>query len=177
VAAIAGRRFDKPDGPPRFPRSNDALVRRRIRDVLERRRVQTLVASAACGADLAALEIAEQLRIRRVVFLPHDPETFRERSVVDRAPDWGSRYDRVIEALRAAGDLHVLNAPGSGDAAYRATSDALLSETLKLAATSHVPAIAIVVWDGESRGPDDFTDHFRQSAAIRELPIEEVGTL
>ena len=69
-----------------------------------------------------------------------------------------------------------MNIPGAGDAIYRATNDAIQSETLRLAAAGRLHAVAIVVWNGESRGPTDLTDHFRQMAAIRELPIEVVLT-
>lgn len=177
VAAIAGRRFDKPGATLRFPSANEWLVRERIRDVLERRGVRIMVSSAACGTDLIALEVARDLGIRCIVFLPHDADTFRERSVVDRAPAWGERYDRVIDALRPARDLHELSGLGTGDDIYRATNDAIQSEALRLAASSRLEAMAIVVWNGESRGPNDVTDHFRQMAAIRELPIEVVMTI
>ena len=66
---------------------------------------------------------------------------------------------------------------GTGDDIYRATNDAIQSEALRLAASSRLEAMAIVVWNGESRGPNDVTDHFRQMAAIRELPIEVVMTI
>jgi hypothetical protein len=179
VAAIAGRRFDRPGGPRRFPPSNESLVRVRLREVLTRHGVQIVISSAACGTDLIALETAAELGVRRIVFLPHDPEVFRERSVLDRAPAWGPRFDRVIETVRAAGDLHNLGLSGTGDALYRATNDAMLAETLKVVQTSGgtLDALAVIVWNGESRGPDDLTDHFRQMAQIRGLPIEVVDTL
>lgn len=136
-----------------------------------------MISSAACGTDLIALEVGAELGLRRIVFLPHDPDIFRERSVLDRAPTWGSRYDRAIESVRTAGHLHNLGLAGTGDVLYRATNDAMLAEALRLAEASRLEAVAIVVWNGESRGPEDLTDHFRQMARIRSIPIDEVSTL
>ena len=65
VIALAGRRIDAPDtDPPRFPLGNIPMVRQRLVDMLAAERADALVCSAACGADLIALEEAERLGIR-----------------------------------------------------------------------------------------------------------------
>jgi hypothetical protein len=62
VIALAGRRIDAPGAdPPRFPLERVSAVRRRLADLLVQEQATALVCSAACGADLAALEAAEQL--------------------------------------------------------------------------------------------------------------------
>src|SRR5689334_16384562 len=106
IIALAGRRIDTPDtDPPRFPLGGVPLVRRRLAELFRVERATALVCSAACGADLVALEEAERLGIRRRIVLPFPPERFRETSVVDRPGDWGSAFDRLVAAARAAGDL------------------------------------------------------------------------
>ena len=56
ILAFAGRRMDAAGAaPPRFPLTNVALVRRRIRALLEAHSATAIVSSAACGADLIAL--------------------------------------------------------------------------------------------------------------------------
>jgi hypothetical protein len=190
VVALAGRRVDAPDADtPRFPPENVGLVRERLGSFLEDRRATTLVCSAACGADLVALEAAEALGLRRRIVLPFDPERFRETSVVDRPGDWGPLYDRLIEAVTRAGDLMVLEDAAEGGTAYAAANERILDEALRLAGVSvgsgpkpsgHVPperALAVIVWDGRSRGNDDATEQFAASARRRGLTTEEIFTL
>lgn len=52
------------------------MVRQRLVDMLAAERADALVRSAACGADLIALEEAERLGIRRCVVLPFSPDQF-----------------------------------------------------------------------------------------------------
>ena len=85
IIALAGRRIDAADADTqRFPVENIELVRRRLRELFERERPEALVSSAACGADLIALDEAGALGIRRRVILPFDRRRFRETSVIDR---------------------------------------------------------------------------------------------
>jgi hypothetical protein len=121
--ALAGRRIDAADAEePRFPLASVVLVRERLRDLFVRRGASTLVCSAACGADLVALEAAEQLGLRRRVVLPFAAERFRETSVTDRPGDWGLLYDRAIEAVQRVGDLIVLEDVGEERDAYDAAN-------------------------------------------------------
>jgi hypothetical protein len=189
VVALAGRRVDPPEADtPRFPPENVGLVRERLRSLLEDRRAAGLVCSAACGADLVALEAAGSLGLRRRVVLPFGPERFRETSVVDRPGEWGPLYDRVIEAVTRAGDLVVLEDAGEGGAAYAAANERILDEALLLAGIAIAPdhevievvppetALAVMVWEGRSRGDDDATERFATSARQRGLTVEEVAT-
>ena len=132
VVALAGRRVDPPEADsPRFPPENIGLVRERLHSFLQDRRAAALVCSAACGADLVALEAAGVLGLRRRVVLPFSPGRFRETSVVDRPENWGPLYDRVIEAVTRAGDLVLLEDAGEGGAAYAAANERILDEALR----------------------------------------------
>src|SRR6202007_3063310 len=91
------------------------------------------VCSAACGADLIALEEAERLGLRRRIVLPFPAKRFRETSVTDRPGEWGALYDRLIGEAKAAGDLVVLSGTGDDDAAYAAANTTIVHEAEELA--------------------------------------------
>jgi hypothetical protein len=186
---LAGRRIDAPGtNPPRFPLAAVPLVRDRLRTLLLARDAGALVCSAACGADLVALEAAEALGLRRRIVLPFDPARFLATSVVDRPSDrpdgWGPVYDRLVEAARRAGDLVVLEGAGEGGSAYAAANERILDEALGLASAAGgaVPVaagmpLAVVVWEGRPRDAGDTTAGFAAAARRRGLSVEEVLTV
>jgi hypothetical protein len=134
VIALAGRRIDAPGAdPPRFPFGSLPSVRQRLADLLVEERATALICSAACGADLVALEAAEGLGIRRRIVLPFAPERFRTTSVTDRPGDSGPVYDRLIGAAETAGDLVVLHGDNGDDSAYAAANRAIIREAQRLA--------------------------------------------
>src|SRR5262245_11088780 len=159
VVALGGRRIDAAGSEaPRFPLQNVPLVRERIADALVAERAAVLVCSAACGADLVALEEAERLGLRRRIILPFPPERFRVTSVVDRPGDWGTMFYRLIAAAIATGDLVVLGDAGGGDddAAYARTNEAIIREARELAGEGGPHRmLAILVWEGCARAGTD----------------------
>jgi hypothetical protein len=179
VCALAGRRIDDlSTSTPRFPLANIGAVRETLRATLVERGATALVASAANGADLVALEVAESLGLRRRIILPFERARFRRTSVVDRPGDLGAVFDRVVDEAAGRGDLVTIASNAGGDeAAYLAASEAILREAVRLADERHEPAAAIVVWEGRSRGAGDLTDAFRADAAARGLAVIEVSTL
>src|SRR6266513_899405 len=109
VAALAGRRIDAPDTKePRFPLPMAPEVRKMLLALLRREKIRLLICSAACGADLIALDAALKLGIRCRVVLPFEPDKFRRTSVVDRPGDWGSLFDHALSVVESSGDLQVL---------------------------------------------------------------------
>jgi hypothetical protein len=176
VLALAGRRPDAQGTEVRrFPPENAAGVRSRLRGEMAAHHARALVCAPAAGADLLALEAAGELGVRRRVILPFSRARFRETSVVDRPGGFGPIYDRVLDAVEAAGDLVVLQVPGTDEAAYAAANEAILDEAARLAAPD--PPVAVVVWDGRSRGPDDATAAFADAARGRGMAILEILTL
>jgi hypothetical protein len=161
VIALAGRRIDAPDtDSPRFPLEHVPLVRRRIVDLLSEEHTEALVCSAACGADLIALEEAERLGLRRRIVLPFPPRRFRETSVTDRPGDWGPVFDRLVAAAEAAGDLVILSSTGDGDdAAYAAANQAIIREAEALARATldgtRFRLVVVIVWEGSTRAGTD----------------------
>lgn len=179
VFALAGRRIDDPSAKtPRFPLANLEAVRAELRTTLVEKGATALVASAANGADLLALDEAGALGLPRRIILPFERERFRRTSVVDRPGDFGGVFDRVLDEVAVLGDLVTIATDSADDeAAYLAASDLILREAVRLAAERHEPAAAIVVWEGQSRGADDLTGVFRADATARGLAVVEVLTL
>lgn len=175
VIALAGRRVDG-SGPnqPRFPQDEVPAVTERIRDYLQSQGIRALVCSAACGSDLLALRLAGELNIQRRVVIPFDPVRFRATSVADRGDSWGEIYDHILESLRA-GELVLLGLE-EGDEAYVRTNEEILKQATEVAGSDeHVKAV--IVWDGVSRGNDDFTAQFAELARRRGIPVDEISTL
>jgi hypothetical protein len=176
ITALAGRRIDAADAQDRrFPAENEAVVAQRIRDLLVGTASTGVVASAACGADILALECAREFGLNRRVVLAFSRERFRSTSVADRGEEWGRRFDAILAGLRRD-DIIELNLEGDEDAAYAATNARILDEAEKLAAGRRV--LAVVVWDGvASVDSADLTDAFRQLAIARKLETFSIPTL
>ena len=162
--ALSGRRIDAEHSKTsRFPLENVEFVRQALRDLFIESRADTLVSSAACGADLLALEEAGKLGMRRRIVLPFAPEQFLQSSVMDRPGDWRGAFERAI----AGSDVVVLE---SGS--YAGASQAILDEAAKLGDVT-----AVVVWDGKSRGNGDVTESFGVEAGRRGFPVIPISTL
>jgi hypothetical protein len=186
---MAGRRIDPTDAEPaRFPLANVGMVRERVATLFAALQPRALVCSAACGADLLALEAAQALGLRCRVVLPFEVARFRESSVIDRPGNWGPMFDRLIDAITADADLVVLHTPGGDEHAYAAANAAILGEALMLGEASRSggekttrsrsrAVLAVLVWDGCSRGADDLTATFGAAARARGIPIHEIATI
>jgi hypothetical protein len=178
IIALAGRRVDPADATEsRFPPDKVGVVKDRIRNIFECRQATTLVCSAACGADLLALEAAHELEIRGRIVLPFTREEFRRTSVVDRPGAWGESYDRALDDVQREGDLILLGYSEGDSAAYAATNRAILDEATTIARAADLPLIAVVVWDCKSRGTNDLTEQFQKDAQGRHFPVVEISTL
>lgn len=177
VTALAGRRIDAEGvGDRRFPAENEAAVARRIHDMLVGTASTGIVSSAACGADILALECAGTLGLRRRVVLPFPRQRFRSTSVVDRGEAWGARFDAILSKL-AKNDIVELNWEGNEDEAYAAANVRILDDASRIAEAESQRVLAAVVWNGVARGRADLTEAFRQLAADRAMEVVSVGTL
>jgi hypothetical protein len=177
VIAVAGRRIDATDSEARrFPLANVAVVERALDELFERLAATVLVGSAACGADLVALTVAGRRRMRRRVVLPFDAARFRATSVTDRPGDWGPVYDRVLAELAPTRDVVTLDARGEDSDAYVAANEAILGEAAALAPDA-TDVVAVLVWEGASRGRDDVTAAFGEAARTRGWRVEQVKTV
>jgi hypothetical protein len=173
VIIEAGRRVDAPDAQvPRFPPTKVSAVGRRIRRLLDEQNPQAVVCSAACGADLLLLQAAGEMHVEQVVLLPSKPEAFRKSSVTDRPGNWGELYDQVLKTAR----VEILRLP-EGQEGYLEVNRKLLDRGQQLARENGAAAEALVIWNGNSRGPDDVTAHFLQEAQSRNMTVLEISTV
>jgi len=173
IIVEAGRRVDAPDAKAvRFPKQNVPNVRKKIRQLLLRTKPVATVSSAACGADLLLLEVAGEMRIPHYILLPSNPDDFRVSSVTDRPGNWGELYSKALSTSR----VEVLKLP-EGQEGYLETNRKLLDRAQTLAKEKSTIVNALVVWNRESRGPDDVTAHFLEQAKLRNMPIVEIATL
>jgi hypothetical protein len=177
VLALAGRRIDAAGAEERrFPPTNEAMVAVRIRNMMVSAASQALVCSAASGADILALEGAMQLGLERRVVLPFSSQQFRATSVADRGEVWGLRFDAILQQLQSK-DILELNLQGGDNEAYTAVNAKIIEEAMGWASTTERRALAMVVWNGFSRGATDLTDGFRSIAVDRDLEVIPVPTL
>ena len=184
VIVMAGRRIDAADAREvRFPPSRIVDVTIEIHSMLRRLRREVVVTSAACGADLIALNVARSLGMRRRIVLPFAPEEFRATSVVDRPGDWRDIYDDMIASAVKAGDLVIANQTLDRADAFTMANRRLIEEAFALSGQPTSGRIqktrlsAAVVWEGQSRGPGDFTADFIELVKARGLTVEEIKTL
>ncbi|ESX22247.1 hypothetical protein X766_03940 [Mesorhizobium sp. LSJC255A00] len=178
VAALAGRRVDADDAAvERFPLRNVDAVAKEIRSLLLREDVGILVCAAASGADLIALRASISDGRRCRVVLPFDTGTFRRISVEDRPGDWGATFDSVIHSVKAAGDLIVLNLDEHDlEGAFTQTNREIIDEAKRLA-EDRAETLAILVWEGQSRGIGDSTAEFGRLAQESGIPRLEIMTM
>jgi hypothetical protein len=175
VAALAGRRIDPPNSTSlRFPLSHVASVRTKIKETFLSEKIDLLVCAAASGADLIALEEASKLKIEYRIVLPLDPTEFRASSVTDRPGSWGPSYDGLVATARSSKNLIVVEKQLSNEDAYHYATQVILEEANAAAAPEK--ALAIIVWDGRSRGADDFSVLFRKLARKYGMREREILT-
>jgi len=190
LIAFAGRRIDAPDATtPRFPLRQVAVVREQIEALFRQEQVNRLICSAACGADLIALRVAQDLGIDYRIILPFAPERFRVTSVMDRPGtqewNWGTLFDQAIGISQGKGELVVLGTHDDSQGKYQAVNDAILNEAVEqgriqsgTGAPQEIHDVqAVIAWDGHPRGPRDLTLHFAEEARSRGLVVKEILTL
>ena len=179
IVALAGRRIDA-DGAKavRFPFANVPAVRKALGETFDRLAPSLLVASAACGADLIALEAAAERDIPSRIVLPFEPARFRTTSVVDRpGPEfWGKLYDDMIARAQARGGLIVLTPSEDGGGAYMAANDAIVA-TAGAAAPAGTRRVAVIAWEGAPRGDGDATKQFADVAERNGFTVLAISTM
>jgi hypothetical protein len=182
VTCLAGRRIDQAGGSPTgFPPGNVDLVTGRLADLFRNQASVALVCSAACGADIVALEEAERQRIRFRIVLPFERSRFRRTSVTDRGGDWGSRFDRLADLADKRGDLVVLNdGQKADDLLFAAANSQILKEAAMLARSLSDPClrlIAVAVWEGQPRPGNDLTWDFLRDAEAEGFETRSILTI
>lgn len=177
IIALAGRRIDAANTEtPRFPAAQLDKVRAELRGFFTSHGATALVCAAACGADILALEVAGELGLRRRIVLPFDRAAFRALSVVDRGGDWGDRFDALLTTVAAQDDLVEFAHDKEHMQTFFTGNLDILDQAQWLAQQTGADVAALIVWNGESRGADDVTGHFKQEAEARGLGVAEILT-
>jgi hypothetical protein len=180
VVAFAGRRVDADNaGAARFPFDRVSALSAAIGASLERIAPSLLVASAACGADLMALDAAASRDIRMRIVLPFPPPRFRATSVVDRPnPEfWGSLYDGLINAAERRGDLIVLHCDESDTGAYSKANKVIIGSASAESPATSKQRVALIAWDGTPYGDEDNTKEFAELAERSGFNVLSISTL
>lgn len=193
IVAFAGRRIDATDAKiSRFPLTQVGVVQKQLEELFHQENIGLLICSAACGADLMALQVAQELGIHYRIVLPFAYERFRITSVIDRPStekwNWGTLFDQVISSALKKEELVVLEMGEDQHAGYQAVNHAILNEAvqegrnrIEVTATGSPRELsdvqAVIVWDGCARGPHDLTLHFAEEARARGLVVKEILTL
>jgi hypothetical protein len=183
IVAVAGRRIDAADAQaPRFPLARRSDVAKKIDAALCRLGASTVVSSAACGADLLALASARKLGVRRRIILPYQSGWFVADSVLDRPGRWKTLYNDLCGEAKATRNLVTLRKPRCTEKAFRAASDKIIEDALRLAKRESPknPAAALsvlIVWEGAPRGADDMTAYMLDQMREAGAHVEQVLTL
>jgi hypothetical protein len=154
-------------------------VRAAIDASLERIAPSLLIASAACGADLMALEAAASRGIRMRIVLPFPPPRFRATSVADRPnPEfWGRLYDDILKRAEERGDVVVLDCSENDAGAYSAANKAIIGTASAASAAPSTWRVALIAWDGMPRGDEDATTEFAELAKQSGFSVLSISTL
>ncbi len=182
IVAVAGRRIDAADAPvPRFPLARRQAVTKQIERALRRLGASTVVSSAACGADLLVLAAARKRGLRRRIVLPYRNDWFLADSVLDRPGRWRSLYNAVCGEAKASHNLVMLRNSRCHQEAFRAATDKIIDEAVRLAQqespTNPAAVLAVlIVWDGQSRGDDDMTAYMMRRMCEAGAHVEQVST-
>lgn len=155
VVALVGRPIDEHDASAqRFPLTAVGDVRARLDRYMARVRPSAVVCSAASGADLLALDVAEARRVRCRVVMPYDRARYRQAVVRNRPGTWGPLFDRILGALPSE-DVIILTDgdDGSGGENASAVCDAVHAAVLDQAAIL-AAAVAPVARGGRRTAAD-----------------------
>ena len=131
IVALAGRLIDRPNGSrSRFPLESVPMVRAKLAEIFADLKVRGLVSSAAAGADLLALEVADACGVRRHVILPGDPSDFLDHSVASRPGPWPALFNSLVLTPGPRLSLETLGLPVN---AYAEVNAAILERAQVLA--------------------------------------------
>lgn len=179
IIALAGRRIDAPGAETaRFPAENTELVSGRLSELFRSEAPSALVCSAACGADLLALDAAGKFGVRRHIILPFERVRFRKTSVTDRPGDWGNLFDKICDEVEREGNLTALENFEDEAKAYSAVTREFLkkAESLRSSVENKEEIITVIVWEGKARDERDETAALAEMAKARNFVVKEILT-
>lgn len=150
VAVFSGHLIDAPNRPEqRFPASVEESVRRRLREVIQKRRVAFGYSSCACGGDILFLEEVLAAGGRVVVAPPLPLEKAIAHDVAMVPGDWEKRLRTVLAHPRATLLETDCDEIGEDDAiVYSFCNKHLFGLAMLRARELGFPLRGVCVWDG-----------------------------
>ncbi len=171
---FTGHMIDKEDRDvPRFPKSKEFEVRKRIRmklvDVIKSDKNQFIgIAGGACGGDILFHEVCEEMRISTEIYLALPVIEFKKRSVSFAGKEWDIRFDKLIEKL----PVHILPEEirnKSQDNIWAAANLWMLDHALKEGAKKMT---LIALWDYKGGDGNGGTEHMIKLAEERSADVK-----
>lgn len=162
----------------RFPQSAAPRVKQAIGEALDKSGAMIGYASAACGSDLLFLEAMLERGGQIKVVLPYCREQFRSDAVSFASPEWGSRFDAVLE--RATDVIEASTQRLTVGAASLRYASLLLHGMAHIQAEQiNARLLAIAVWDGrESFSASGVSAQIRQwqeaKLEVQVIPMAEL---
>ncbi len=152
VVVFTGHMADAPDRvSPRFPRTLEADVRRRIDERLEALDARVGFASAACGADLIFIEAMFARGADIHIVLPSAEDDFIRTSVRPGGEHWVARYRNALRM--AASVTHATEENLLQDDSLFAFANSVMVGLADLRAQSLATQPRLLaVWDGQPGG-------------------------
>jgi hypothetical protein len=161
IVAYAGRR---PQATSKeSPVGTHTDVGDRIEQLLANLSPRLVVGAAAAGADILVLEAARRLNIAARILLPTSVEEFKRESVLDKGPEWGQRFDTVVDRAQ----VEILDGAEIGDKRFIRANNEILNRAAA-AVQDHESVLVLGIID-QARRPGDITAHFLGEATRRGL--------
>ncbi len=179
VAVFSGHLIDAPGRPvPRFPASAEESVRRRLRDIVQKRRVAFGYASCACGGDILFLEEVLAAGGRVVVAPPLPLEKAIARSVAKAPGNWEGRLRAVLAHPHATLLESECDETGEDDAiVYSFCNKHLFGLAMLRTRELGFPIRGVCVWDGKRGATPGGTSSAVLRWQMAELPVDIVPPL
>ena len=174
VLVFTGHMVDHHDrASPRFPLGLEPAVRAAIGGALRRIAPLAAYGSAACGADILCLELAQEIGSEIHVVLPFPADEFRRTSVESAPGDWGPRFDRLLEA---AGSVTIASDHrATGSTATFEYSNLMMTGLARLRAELLDTSLhGLAIWDREATGAPSGSTSLVSLWEQRGMPVQHI---
>jgi hypothetical protein len=88
----------------------------------------------------------------------------------------GALYDKILDEVEVRQDLLIIKVKSETEA-YTQVNHVIVDNAIPLGLDLQQPVAAIVVWDGKSRGAEDYTEEFCIYALSRGITGDGVMSL
>ncbi len=148
VIAFMGQTIHGMGKSPGIDPADEEMLRKQIRNLLEKHKIKIAFGALACGADLMVAEEILKQNGELNVILPFSREEFKRTSVSPAGPAWEERFDRALE--RAASFYEIVEDAYTGyDLLYEACSLQIMGLAYLRSQTLGSQAYQVALWNGQ----------------------------